>query len=83
MDYEIRQKIINLIIKSLGKNCENIVITDATKFFDDLGFDSITIIDLIVGLEDEFNFEFSEYDNLIEIMNTLYSLQKYIESVIK
>lgn len=83
MDYQIRQKLIKLIFKSLGDCCKNIVITDSTKLIDDLGFDSSTIMDLIVALEEEFNFEFSINDNLIEIMNTIYSLQNYIESVIK
>ena len=83
MDYQIRQKLITLIFKSLGDSCKNIVITDSTKLIDDLGFDSSTIMDLIVALEEEFNFEFSINDNLIEIMNTIYSLQNYIESVIK
>ena len=83
MDYQIRQKLIKLIFKSLGDSCKNIVITDSTKLIDDLGFDSSTIMDLIVALEEEFNFEFSINDNLIEIMNTIYSLKNYIESVIK
>ena len=83
MDYQIRQKLIKLIFKSLGDSCKNIVITDSTKLIDDWGFDSSTIMDLIVALEEEFNFEFSINDNLIEIMNTIYSLQNYIESVIK
>ena len=67
----------------LWSTSKNIVITDSTKLIDDLGFDSSTIMDLIVALEEEFNFEFSINDNLIEIMNTIYSLQNYIESVIK
>lgn len=83
MDYEIRQMIITLIIKTLGEDSKNIVITDETNFFQDLGFDSCLIMELIVSLEEEFEFEFSDEDNLIEIMDTVFSLQKYIESVIE
>lgn len=82
MNYNIRQRIINLIMEVLVENNLVIAISEDTKLLDDLGFDSSTIMNLIVALEEEFDFEFSEDDNLIEIMNTLYTLQKYIESVI-
>ena len=63
---EILQKMQLVIQEQMGK--EDIVLTEATKL-DDLGVDSIELMEFIINLEDEFALEIS--DDTIDHTNTL------------
>ena len=70
---EILQKMQLVIQEQLGR--EGIVLTEATKL-DDLGVDSIELMEFIINLEDEFALEIS--DNTIDHMDKVSDLLDYL-----
>lgn len=79
MDYEIRKKIVGIIIESLDCDTEQIIISDDTSLINDLGFDSISIIKLLSKIELSFGLDFSNCDNIAEIFESVGNLQNFIE----
>ena len=57
---EVFEKVKNIIIEQLGVT-ETSVTTDAS-FIDDLGADSLDIVELIMALEEEFDIEIPDSD---------------------
>ena len=72
MEFEKLQQIIAEVL-----NIEPDEITMNTTFVDDLGADSLDIVDLVMNLEDEFDTEIP--DEAIEGMKTVGDVVKYIE----
>ena len=70
---EILQKMELVIQEQWGR--EDIVLTEATKL-DDLGVDSIELMEFIINLEDEFSLEIS--DNTIDHMDKVSDLLDYL-----
>ena len=70
---EILQKMQLVIQEQMGK--EDIVLTEATKL-NDLGVDSIEVMEFIINLEDEFSLEIS--DNTIDHMDKVSDLLDYL-----
>ena len=70
---EILQKCKLVIQEQMGK--EDIVLTEDTKL-DDLGVDSIELMEFIINLEDEFALEIS--DNTIDHMDKVSDLLDYL-----
>ena len=60
MSVEIKQKVISLIAEQLGKS-ENEVTPDS-QFIEDLGADSLDLVELIMSMEDEFGVEIADED---------------------
>ena len=60
MSEEIKQKVISLIAEQLGKS-ENEVTLDL-QFIEDLGADSLDLVELIMSMEDEFGVEIADED---------------------
>lgn len=52
-------------------------VTSEASITDDLGADSLDVVDLVMGLEEEFNIEIP--DDQIENMKTVGDIVKYIE----
>ena len=67
---EILQKMQLVIQEQMGK--ENIVLTEDTKL-DDLGVDSIELMEFIINLEDEFALEISDdtIDHMVKVADLL------------
>ena len=70
---EIFQKMQLVIQEQLDR--EDIVLTEATKL-NDLGVDSIELMEFIINLEDEFSLEIS--DNTIDHMDKVSDLLDYL-----
>ena len=77
MEYKVRITLIKLIVAS-GINLDKVIIEDNTKLFEDLGFNSISIVNLIVLVEETFSISFSDQDNLIEIFDSIGSIVSYV-----
>ena len=60
MSEEIKQNVISLIAEQLGKS-ENEVTLDS-QFIEDLGADSLDLVELIMSMEDEFGVEIADED---------------------
>jgi acyl carrier protein len=71
----VSEKVKKMIVDQLGVN-EAEVIPEA-KFIDDLGADSLDIVELIMALEDEYGIEIPDED--AEKMETVGDAIKYIE----
>jgi acyl carrier protein len=69
------ERVKKMIVEQLGVS-ESEVVPEA-KFIDDLGADSLDIVELIMALEDEYNLEIPDED--AEKMETVGDAIKYIE----
>ncbi len=61
-------------------NKKEIAITDATRFTDDLEFDSLTVMDFVAAIEDEFDIIISmnqqaEIENYGQLVDAVIKLQ--------
>jgi len=72
----IQERLVSLIAEKLG--VEPGEVTPEAKFIDDLGADSLDIVELIMDLEDEFDLEIP--DEEAEKLSTVGDAIKYIES---
>jgi acyl carrier protein len=71
----VTEKVKKMIVEQLGVN-ESEVVPEA-KFIDDLGADSLDIVELIMALEDEYGIEIPDED--AEKIETVGDAIKYIE----
>lgn len=73
---DIFEKVKDLIADQLDvADKENI--TEASSITDDLGADSLDVVDLVMALEDEFSVEIPEDE--VENIKTVGDIVKYIE----
>jgi acyl carrier protein len=49
---EVKEKVIQIVCDNLGVNKEQV--TDSTSFTEDIGADSLDIVELVMELEEEF-----------------------------
>ncbi len=71
----VSEKVKKMIVDQLGVN-ESEVVPEA-KFIDDLGADSLDIVELIMALEDEYGIEIPDED--AEKIETVGDAIRYIE----
>jgi len=72
----VKPKIKDIIVEQLGVDPERV--KDDAKFIDDLGADSLDIVELIMAMEEEFDIEIPDEDaeKLISVKN----VQDYLDS---
>ena len=75
MESDIEQKIRKIIVEQLGVHPEDVK-PDA-RFVEDLGADSLDTVELIMGLEEEFNLEIPDED--AERMQKVGDVLKYLQ----
>lgn len=71
----VADKVKKMIVEQLGVN-ESEVVPEA-KFIDDLGADSLDIVELVMALEDEYGIEIPDED--AEKIETVGDAIRYIE----
>ena len=71
----IFEKVAEILAEQLDVEAEEI--TPETDIIDDLGADSLDIVDLVMSLEDEFDLEIP--DEGVEGIRTVGGLTKYLE----
>lgn len=72
---DILEKIIGILCDQLDLDREQV--TEDSEIIDDLGADSLDIVDLVMTLEEEFDTEIS--DEMIEGMKTVGDVVRYVE----
>lgn len=72
----IEQRVKEIIADQLGVEIEKI--TPEAKFVDDLGADSLDVVELIMAFEEEFNIEIPDED--AEKITTVGDVLEYIKS---
>jgi acyl carrier protein len=70
------ERVKKIIVDKLGVNPEEV--TPEASIKDDLGADSLDVVDLIMDLEDEFGMQIEEQE--AEKINTVGDIVAYIES---
>lgn len=78
-EQEIRDKVKHVIIEKL--NVEEGKITDNSRYVEDLGADSLALVDIAMALEDEFHMQIPDED--IEKITTFGNTIDYIKQHIK
>lgn len=73
---DILAKIKDVVVEKLDANSDDI--TDEASFTDDLGADSLDVVELVMGLEDEFDIEIS--DEEAEGIRTVGDAIQFIQS---
>jgi acyl carrier protein len=76
MASEIESKVRDKIAEQLGVAADEV--TPEASFIEDLGADSLDIVELVMALEEEFNIEISDED--AEKIRTVKDVVGYIES---
>jgi acyl carrier protein len=71
---EIQERIKSIIVEQLGVSLEEV--TPQASFIEDLGADSLDIVELIMALEEEYEMEIPDED--AEKIQTVDDVTKYI-----
>jgi acyl carrier protein len=74
-DKPIEQRVKDIMVEQLGVNADQV--TSDAKIVEDLGADSLDVVELIMGLEEEFGYEIPDQE--AEKLQTVGDVVKYIE----
>ncbi|MCB0403302.1 MAG: acyl carrier protein [Bdellovibrionales bacterium] len=72
----IEEKVKNIIVEQLGVEAETV--TPEASFIDDLGADSLDIVELVMTMEEEFDLEIPDED--AEKIKTVNDVVNYIKA---
>ena len=75
-DKSIEEKVKDIIVEQLGVNPEQV--TPTASFIEDLGADSLDVVELVMALEEEYGMEVSDED--AEKIRTVKDVVVYIEA---
>lgn len=73
---EIEEKIKGIIVEQLGVSIEEV--TPEASFIEDLGADSLDIVELIMALEEEYDIEIPDED--AEKIQTVKDVSSYVKN---
>ena len=73
---EINERVKSIIAEQLGVNMEEVI--PEASFIEDLGADSLDIVELIMALEEEYDMEIPDED--AEKIQTVGDVTSYIQS---
>lgn len=77
MKNSIEEKVI-VIIYNIKEELEEKDINENSNFFKELNFDSIEIMQLIAELENTFQIQFKDIDELMEVMSNVKSVVEFV-----
>ena len=72
----VEEKVKNIIVEQLGVDMESV--TPEASFIDDLGADSLDIVELVMTMEEEFDLEIPDED--AEKIKTVSDVVSYIKA---
>ncbi len=73
-DVNVAEKVKEIIVERLDRKADEVTLE--ARFVDDLGADSLDVMELLMALEEEFNIDIDDEANQIE---TVADAVKYIE----
>lgn len=73
---EIEEKIKSIIVEQLGVSIDEV--TPEASFIEDLGADSLDIVELIMALEEEYDIEIPDED--AEKIQTVKDVSSYVQN---
>ena len=76
---EVLEKVKGIIVEQLGV-AENAVTMEAS-FIDDLGADSLDIVELVMALEEEFDIEIpdSDVEKVVTVGDVVYYIKEHVQ----
>ena len=74
MEKSVEKRVLEIIVEQLGVSEEEV--TMEASFIDDLGADSLDLVELIMAMEEEFGLEISDED--AEKIQTVQDVVNYI-----
>ena len=72
----VEKKVKEIVAEQLGRDAKEV--TDGASFIDDLGADSLDIVELVMAMEDEFGIEIP--DEEAEKIKTVKDVIEYIKA---
>ena len=78
-DEQIRQRVIDIVCEHLAVNKDQV--SDNTSFIEDIGADSLDIVELVMELEEEFDIQIP--DDQAEKIKTVGEAVEYIKAAVK
>lgn len=72
----MREKVKDIIVEQLGVDADRV--KAEASFIDDLGADSLDIVELVMAMEEEFDIEIPDED--AEKLRTVQDVYNYLES---
>jgi len=72
----VQEKVKSIIVEQLGVDPEKVKLE--SKFIEDLGADSLDIVELVMAMEEEFDLEIPDED--AEKLKTVNDVQSYLTS---
>ncbi len=80
---DIEDRLKNIISANSKIAANEMVINEESDLIDDLGFDSLLMVQLIVDVEETFNFEFNYEELDMNVLRKYGNLKSYIITKIK
>jgi acyl carrier protein len=74
VEKSVERRVIEIIVEQLGVSTEEVALE--ASFIDDLGADSLDLVELIMAMEEEFGLEISDED--AEKIQTVQDVVNYI-----
>jgi len=74
VEKSVERRVIEIIVEQLGVSAEEVTLE--ASFIDDLGADSLDLVELIMAMEEEFGVEISDED--AEKIQTVQDVVNYI-----
>lgn len=82
MNDNLKIQIKQTIVRALNLEIEPEEIGDSDVLFGgEMGLNSMAMVELVVGIEDEFDLEISDEDLSVEVFKSVQTIEDYIRSV--
>ncbi len=78
MEKSVERRVIEIIVEQLGVSEEEV--TPEASFIDDLGADSLDLVELIMAMEEEFGLEISDEDaeKILTVQDVINYIQEHV-----
>lgn len=83
VDKKVNETIFKIIKDSISVIYSEVDILEDSHLIDDLGFDSITLVQLIIEIEEKFNIEMddAEYEQIVKVNTLIEYVNKKLRKV--
>jgi len=78
VEKSVERRVIEIIVEQLGVSEEEV--TPEASFIDDLGADSLDLVELIMAMEEEFGLEISDEDaeKILTVQDVINYIQEHV-----